>query len=101
MSKNVAVRVNDDVCTRQDAVSDVNVLTEFKQAFGTLRIHEGTAVWLFRDFMSCPAPPAIKGADDPVIRQREPERWHYYDIHRDGQTPVEAIWNRYYNFQGR
>lgn len=60
MCNNVAVQMNNQTYDGQDLISFINLLTEIMRACDSSQIHEGTAIWLFIEFMSGPTPTAIK-----------------------------------------
>lgn len=60
MREKVAVQLKRQEVSGGGSISVVNVLTEFKRACESSRIHENTDIWLFQEFLNAPALPAIK-----------------------------------------
>lgn len=59
--KKVAVQMKDQEFYRQDSISVINLLTQFKRALDSSLIYERTAVLLFCAFMSSPALATFNG----------------------------------------
>lgn len=60
MHKNAPTHIEDQAFNDRASISVVDILTEFKRAYDSSRIVEGTTVWLFREFMNAPALAAVR-----------------------------------------
>lgn len=60
MRKKIAVQIKDYSFSGKSPISITNFLTGLKQAWNLSGIHEGTALWLYPDFMTGPALTMIK-----------------------------------------